>query len=194
MDTDKKADQEKSKDEEEETTLYKKSQKICEENLTFQVTPHPIIATEEFKISCSSPQAQKMWMNKLTSLRNLNQVAANGEIDKLKIPTLSLKKKPAIWWTKDDDLTLLKGTYKHGYGKFKEMQEDEEFKWSPSAITEKCNKIKAEDIDDEKSVVLWSESDVESFFSQNMWEKYYNNFSDCNGLSLTEPEIGRAHV
>jgi hypothetical protein len=96
--------------------------------------------------------------NRLLLLNDLNKIKKEFKFDSDRIPSLGLKT-PSSWWTKEDDKTLLLGIIKHGLGKYKDIQEDTEFKWDINSLKQRIESGKDSAI--EVSNVGSSDSEVE---------------------------------
>ena len=68
-----------------------------------------------------------MWARRIVQLDILRRaVRARGEERLLEGLAGQTGKPLAPWWTFEDDLDLLRGTYRHGYGNFEAMRNDPE--------------------------------------------------------------------
>ena len=85
---------------------------------------------EDAKDACEPNEKRKYvrWARKLRLLRRLRDIHNHSSIDRLREGKLNVfTPKPCPQWTDDDDVDLLLGTYKHGYGFVELIRADTDF-------------------------------------------------------------------
>ncbi len=85
---------------------------------------------EDAKDACEPNEKRKYvrWARKLRLLRRLRDIHNHSSIDRLRQGKLNVfTPKPCPQWTDEDDVDLLLGTYKHGYGFVELIRADTDF-------------------------------------------------------------------
>ncbi len=72
--------------------------------------PDPSLADGQFVMEIYSKLA--VWARRITVLRKLSAIAAQGDLSNVSIP--AIEKKPNTWWQHSDNNTLLYAVHKHG--------------------------------------------------------------------------------